>query len=666
MRLQKYIFLGLAIILFVLIFIKWTFPGDLSSGDWPYLYPSAIYQHQILTLWDPYINGGFGQSVIHQFWFNAYALTIVKLANILSWSVFERLVWFFPFAIISLSSSFLLAKKINKNRYFSLLSSIIYTTNTYILMVVAGGQVGVMMAYSVLPLALFSFTSLLEDQSLRKVLIFSVSLAVLTMFDLRVVYMFLFGSLLFFFPLTTKKKVIRSTLKVYIWPIAILILLHSYWILPLLLSGGSKGIDTFQQYTSSDSLSFFSFAKLENSVSLLHPNWPENLFGKVSFLRPEFMIFPFLAFLSLLFVGNEKKKTKVLVVSFALLGLTGAFLAKGTNDPFGFIYKSAFEVVPGFNMFRDPTKWYMLVALSFSVLVPYTLEKASAFFSRKNKSKNVVILMSIGFLLFWSFSIRDVLLGRIGGTLKPRDVPENYKIFSSFLNKDKEFYRTLWVPAHPTFAYFSTNHPAISGINFFDSDSIHNLVATMSNLSSEKVMQDAGIRYVVVPDDIEGKLFVNDRKYNEGIYEETVSKLRNIDYLSEVKDYGKIKVFEVDNPKGHFWGTNSEMEISFQYLSPTRYVIDVGHVNEGDILVFSESYDSNWFALSENMRIPSLRYPISKDRFVNGFKIPQTGSSSMTVYYKPQDLVNFGLIISGASLALIVLYLIKTSDKKKA
>ena len=36
--------------------------------------------------------------------------------------------------------------------------------------------------------------------------------------------------------------------------------------------------------------------KPPHALSLLHPNWPENLFGKVYFLQPEFLILPILAF----------------------------------------------------------------------------------------------------------------------------------------------------------------------------------------------------------------------------------------------------------------------------------------------------------------------------------------------------------------------------------
>jgi hypothetical protein len=74
--------------------------------------------------------------------------------------------------------------------------------------------------------------------------------------------------------------------------------LNSFWIVPNILSY----TNAYHATVGDISLSFFSVAALSNSISLLHPNWPENLFGKVYFLQPEFLVLPMVAFSSLLFV----------------------------------------------------------------------------------------------------------------------------------------------------------------------------------------------------------------------------------------------------------------------------------------------------------------------------------------------------------------------------
>ncbi|EKD86147.1 MAG: hypothetical protein ACD_37C00447G0001, partial [uncultured bacterium] len=114
-------------------------------------------------------------------------------------------------------------------------------------------------------------------------------------------------------------------------PFFITFLLNSYWIIPTLVLRINPLYDLGQIYTSFGAVKFFSFATLENTISLLHPNWPENLFGKVSFMKPEFLIIPILAYSSLLFIKNIETKIKKYIIFFAVLGLVGAFLAKGAN-----------------------------------------------------------------------------------------------------------------------------------------------------------------------------------------------------------------------------------------------------------------------------------------------------------------------------------------------
>src|SRR5688500_11096721 len=93
---KKLIVPSSVLILLFLIFWRWFTPGILSGGDWPYLYPQAVNEVVPFSVWDTLFNNGLGMGALPKIWFDAYALTIVKLANIMSWPVFERIVWFFP------------------------------------------------------------------------------------------------------------------------------------------------------------------------------------------------------------------------------------------------------------------------------------------------------------------------------------------------------------------------------------------------------------------------------------------------------------------------------------------------------------------------------------------------------------------------------------------
>ena len=171
-------------------------------------------------------------------------------------------------------------------------------------------------------------------------------------------------------------------------PLFGLIALHAFWILPAILTHQNPLEQLGSAYSTTGAVKFFSFAALENALSLLHPNWPENLFGKTYFMKPEFLGLPILAYISLLFISTkektkEQKKTVQYVLYFALLALIAAFLAKGANDPFGEIYLWMFTNIPGFGVFRDSTKWYVLIAISYSLLIPFSLKHLQDIFKKK-------------------------------------------------------------------------------------------------------------------------------------------------------------------------------------------------------------------------------------------------------------------------------------------
>ncbi len=661
---QKYLAFCFIVIFFLVVFRGWFSSGVLSSGDWPYLYPSSISQIVSFSSWDVLFNNGMGQSSLPKIWFDSYALSLVKIANTLSWPVFERLIWFFPYVLLSFSGAYLLSRKIGLGYYSNLLSGLIYSSNTYIILIVSGGQVGVFTAYAFLPYAFYGLYHLFNNFSIKNSVIFGLLTSIVILLDLRIGYMFLLAVCVFslFYLLLNSKDLVKKAIYLFIIPGVIAFLLHFYWIFPILLMGRSPVSELSDIYASSDSLSFFSFAKLETAAGLLHPNWPENIFGKISFLRPEFLILPILGFMSLLFIDKESKPLKLSILSFTVLGLVGIFLSKGTNDPFGEVYRAMFDFLPGFVMFRDPTKWYLFIALFFCILIPYCLEKLSKINVTSKTIKNSSFIFFVLFFVFWNFLIKDAYNGVLKGTLVSRNIPENYKTLASDLQKDGKFYRTLWVPQFSTFGYVSGLKPAIPAMDFFSATSQKDLKKKLKHPVTEKILKEASVKYIIIPDDIDGKIFTNGRKYDERVYQKTLKDLEGIEYLSKTNEYGKLVVFELKNPKDHFWSTSANVGIAYESKHPTRYVISLSNVKKGDKLIFTESYDRFWSATrkpndpSQRAMIPSVVYK-SGNQGLNSFVLPDNGSYMLEVYYQPQKWINSGILVSGFALAAIIVFL---------
>jgi len=652
----------LAIILLV-IFHSYFSSTLVTSGDWVYYYPQGVHDAQFLAAWD-WRHDGLGASILPTLWLESYFIATIKISLILGWGLYEKIFWFLPFLAFSIISSYLLAKKVTNSKLFSLLAPLIYSANTYILMVMGGGQVGVGLAYSFAPFVILSFLNTVENTNLSTSFVLGLMLAVETIFDIRLSYIViiaLFLSLLFFIFSSKEKKNLRTIFYCFILPGIVTAFINAFWLLPVAVVGR----DAFNQfgtiYSSNNAVSYFSFAKFENSIGLLHPYWPDNIFGKVSFMKPEFLLLPLFAFASLFFINKKNVREGQVILLFALLGLIGAFLAKGTTDPFGGIYLWMFNHVPGFVMFRDPTKWYLLVALSYSVLIPLTVVRIYEFLLIKvKKSKYYSYGFIAAVVLSLLFLIKPALFGQLNGTFKAVQVPSEYQQLANYLSHEPQG-RTLWVPTTQRFAYNSENNPAVSAQDIFGIYDQKKLIKKLHQPGTEKFLQDAGIQYVIVPIDFQHEIFLADRQYSEKVYDQTLWGVSEIPWLNRLWRFGNLAVFEVPTPKDHIWSPNPDLQIDYSVVSPTKYTVTVDHAKKGDRLVFSETYDRHWIGniTNDNVELTSVKY----DGILNSFILPTDGNYTFTISYTPQTLVNVGAGVSALSIVCIIIVII--SQKKK-
>ena len=533
-------------------------------------------------------------------------------------------------------------------------------------------------------------------------------MAILVLFDPRIAYVTLIAVLIYtILNIKSLRKSILSALYTFAIPFGISFLLHAFWILPLLIFRMSP---LPQNFDSVQGFEFFSFADFSHSMSFLHPNWPENVFGKTYFLRPEFLLLPVLAFFSLLFLNKSKVKSQNLKLSFdpelktegqlkiqkynndltieqfnnkiilffVTLGLIGAFLAKGASEPFGTVNIWMFENIPGFTMFRDPTKFYILIALSYSILIPFSVYSIHVWLNSKfrthNFLPNLFLIFTFSYLVFL---VHPVFFGQI---FKTREVPKEYVHLKDFLYNQPEFFRTLWIPQWQRFGYFSNNHPAIGREEIFKGDA-EKQMQELRKPSSEKILSDFSVKYVIVPYDSEGEIFLKDRKYDNKQYLKTIEELKQIKWLKQVNcsiaslaarqvkslncylnnPFEKIAVFEVYNQKDHFWSSSENIKVQYYFIKSTEYNVEVKNALKGDVLTFAESFDKNWIAESLGFRIPSLQF----QNTLNSFILPKDGNYILKVYYEPQEWVNMGLGISGITffVTLAVLLFGKTRSK---
>ena len=615
------------------------------SGDFRHFFPENLKDFVTFPLaWDSSLNTGIGHSQIGSLWITSFFNSTLLFSKLgLNWTLIQLIFWILPALLLSFFSSFYLFKTLFKFKVqYCLLAGIIYAFNTYFLMILTGGQLGVCLGYSLAPLVLLRFMKTIEKPSLKNSTAASLVLGLQLIFDPRIVYITILT--VFIFSLFYLSEIEKVKNKIFLlMPFVVSVLLNSFWILPLIIFKISPipvGFDSLLGFK------FFSFADFSSAISLLHPNWPENIFGKTYFLKPEFLILAAAAFSSLLFTHKNNRR---IILFFATLGLIGAYLAKGANEPFGEFNTWLFQNFPGMSMFRDPTKFYLLIALSYSMLIPCSITQISnriksqvKISNFKFQISNFILLFAICYLLFL---LRPLWMGDIREKFKPQEVPPEYIQLKDFLNNQNEFFRTLWIPQWQRLGYFSNNHPAIGREEILKGDA-QAQIEQLKILLTLSQLSDLSVRYVIVPFDSQSEIFLKDRKYDDLTYQKTVKSLRKIDGLREVRSFGKIAVFELKNYRDHFWSPSRNLKIKYTFIDSTKYLVQIENAKKEDILVFSEGFDKYWQAENSEFGSRSSKFRNG----LNSFVLPKNGDYILKVYYHPQGWVNAGLGISGITL----------------
>jgi len=316
-----------------------------------------------------------------------------------------------------------------------------------------------------------------------------------------------------------------------------------FWILPMLMHSGSGDLNELL----SRSL-FVSFSSLSNAITLYHPFWTEARPATFvsqpipvgAYLLPIVMIFGLIA-------GRKKFTYETLFWLF--VGIIGVFLVKQENQPFQNAYEWLFTHVPTFNAFRESTKFYIVTALSYSILIVFALDKIS---SRARKSGPKIGLLS-GVLLVSTlsgtmlFNAVPLINGTVRTMFVPREIPQSYNEINNYISSQPDSFKTLWMPAESRWTESTVKHPKVVPSSIYSKtwarDSLSDLssnatlrdkaINLLDSPASEKLLSELNIKYVAVPSrDIANeddflKYYGNDRKFY-------IDKLDGLDYLKKV------------------------------------------------------------------------------------------------------------------------------------
>lgn len=693
---KLYLFLLLIIIL--LTHWRWIFSG--SFFGWGDMQSLVWFDETWFgfvgfpRIWSTLING-LGQIDITLSFYPIFSAFGMLTRIGIDFRLVTKLIYFIPSAFLSSYCSFLLIKHFTKTNISAFVGSIVYSYNVSTL-IMQNGLLPFNIVYGLAPLILFAFIKSLENRSLRKSILVGLLCFIASIFEFRIFYVVSYVLLfyLFFniFVIERKFDLKHITKKIIfaLIPFIITGVLNSYWIVPLTKMGSISNNPTFSRALFGN-----SYMSLKQSVVFFNPWWTGGhgyANGVVQPIPNYFWTIPILALLG--FILNYKKPK---VFFFLFLSFLGILLTKQSDKPFPNLYLWLYEHFPGFNAYRESSKFFVILSLGYSTLI--------AFFISAIKYKKLIYIIATFVSLLFLWNIKPFITGEIGGLFIPKTRPNDFIIVKDFLHQQPEFFRTAWLPASGMWGYFDLKHPKIN-LHTVYFDVLHKIISTQSDFilaknnskligdinhnifnvfiqsNSNNILDLLNLKYIIVPledDKNDDNVFINygfpDREY-------VIDFLNKLPYLSKI-DIGteEIVVYENKNYRPLIYLTLEPDDISipieylkvnFTQVNPTLYEITLRNSDKPVYLNFSDSYNLGWKLFINGKKIDD-KFHKNTNKLSNSFLLdPQyiketfgeINNQKISLYFENQKYVYIGLVISISSLViiLIIIFVPKRND----
>lgn len=417
------------------------------------------------------------------------------------------------------------------------------------------------------------------------------------------------------------------------------ILVNFWWIYPYkaLVSYTFSGMSNWR--VSYDSLSGVSQYFSTDQILLLRQSFLFGEGGKYYAFYSNLLI-KFLSILILFFAifGLVKSRKEKHWPYLFLLIFFGWFISKGTNPPLGGAFFSfLFSNISFSQVLRNSYEKFGLVwVLAYSICFGLGMSKILERFIGKGK---YFIAFSLMFffsgILIWPFWLGDIFdLHRIS-------VPKTYQQINAIINDDASDSRILVLPiekgdsslldwgyagVEPSEYLF--DKPVISkrlGLSDTFNHKYDQLVDSLTQGgNSQSLFDELNIKYIVIRHDFKLEHNLVDAQRSEA----TISALPNIRHISSP---GKLSLFVLEGSQsGYFLADNRSVQLNYQKISPTKYIIKIQNPAGEFGLIFKETYSDGWVAQTDQ----TIFKHIKVYDYANGWKINKSGNFQIEVVFK--------------------------------
>ena len=705
-KLSNYLYPLSLLFLALITHRQWFNPFSvLNFSDWVY-WPNAA-TNQLYNSYGTWINFfNFGSSNI-QLTFNLFTSIWSLLSNLgLSYDFATKVTFLIPIAVLGFISPFILFKKLTANEFASFAVAVFYGSTTHFL-VRQTSHLPIAFVYALSPLIIYLHIKDLECNKSINWLLFFFVYSISICYEIRITYILTFvllGYFLFFYI-----KDFRKYFKNILFCIFFVLLLNFFWLLPTLFGGAAANIAAVADRGLFGNDSF----DIKNALNLSEASWTGGI-PNFQFIKEQilwyFWFVPITIFSGFLFKNNKHKKK---IIFFAIISLIGIFLTKQSDAPLPSAYLWLYDNFPGFNLFREASKFYLLTAIGYGGLIVFGLVNLS---DCKNKifSKYLFYFFGVLIIILSLLNLRPLITGEMRTMFVPRHIPGDYVTLEDFILKQPEYFRTFWTPVYSRWSIYTNIKPELSNADIIQSDwqgyssygkvgldsSVSNQITDIYNKTfSNRLFDVSSIKYVVVP--LQDKLNDDDLfvyyggQADPNIRKLYINELDNISWLKKINiGSDNLVVYENKNYRDHIYLTEepesiyknvAAKNVVYQFKNPTEYKISLKNIKTNTYLNFSEKYVADWSlriggfnwlnVLTNKAYFLDDKYHLKNDAGLNSFLIDpdyikanfyksdykQNSDGSidveLTLYFKPQSYFYLGLLISGTTLLACLGYL---------
>lgn len=501
----------LVIIAFVSHWQWFNLHSILEYGDWQYR-PDESVRQQVSSwmTWVPFNNVGSANVLMSGFPLRGLAWGIITQLGF-SYDIATKLTLFLPVALGGFLVPFWVGRAWFKHTVIAFFVALFYGSTAYYL-TLQTGHLPIAVIYAFLPLIVWLLDRSLRTNELRDWLLLALSFCVGIFYEVRIMYIVTCVLLLYFvvFLLTHRVRLVMYLKNIGIMSFFIM-LANVFWLIPTKIAA-AQGIGEI----AGRGLFGDSLFTLQQSFGVMKWSWTGGAIDRTFAAQP---VPPYLFIIPIVIcIGLVVLKTyRGQLLFYLTLTAIGILLTKQSAEPFASLYGWLYDNFPGFVLFREASKFYIIVAFGYFGLLGYgllALKDHGIVRGLRTKAAYLYPLALVGIVFVAGMNLWPAASTTLGNTFKNAQMPADYVTLKNFIKEQPDYFRTYWVPRDSWWGYYDNNHPKVRAVDILVQDwkelpiakgsgsgydLAQSTIDVFSQSYSADLFRNASIKYVVVP-----------------------------------------------------------------------------------------------------------------------------------------------------------------------